>query len=55
MIRQERQCCGLLGFDLEEGREVVTPTITAPHSARGVRRHDKLALWRHEELVPSMN
>lgn len=22
--------------------------------AFGVRRHDKLALWRHEELVPSM-
>jgi hypothetical protein len=20
-----------------------------------VRRHDKLALWRHEELVPSMS
>lgn len=33
MIRRERYCCGFLGFDLAETREVVKLTITASDGA----------------------
>lgn len=33
MIRRESQCCGFLNFAVDEGREAITLTITAPASA----------------------